>query len=282
LNLLYQKHFEHLSIFSNFSELITSTNVRQRISKFHAQEHASIKKFVCCFCDIFVNSNELIFLHKDDAMLSLLNDWMNICAFKENKWDCCRSCHKSLLKNKIFLLSIANMINVTMCDEFFNCLSNLIISEECFIARVYSLSIILRLRSNEEQKNLIKYFVIREHFIILSQNSESLSRILSNSSLKLIDRIKMIWIDKRIFTRDDIRSYVMIKKRKIWQTLQWLSTHNSLYKNVRIDMKIMNEWKDEHISCELEKNLIHIFQSDHHERENYVLNIEINNLKNEL
>ncbi len=208
-------------------------------------------------------------------------EWTFVLSEK-NKWNCCRSCHKSLLKNKIFLLSIANMINVTMCDEFFNCLLNFIISEECFITRIYSLSIIWRLRSNAEQKNFIKYFVIREHFIILSQNSESLFRILTDSFLKLIDKIKMIWIDKRISTRDDIRFYVMIRKRKIWQTLQWLSIHNSLYKNVRIDIKVINEWKDEHISCELEKNLIHISQFDHHESEDYVLNIEINNLKNEL
>jgi hypothetical protein len=66
-----------------FFRINNLTNVRQRISKFHAQEHASIKKFVCCFCDIFVNSNELIFLHKDDAMLSFLNDRMNICAFRK-------------------------------------------------------------------------------------------------------------------------------------------------------------------------------------------------------
>ncbi len=168
-----------------------------------------------------------------------------------------------------------------MCDEFFTCFSNLTISEECLIARSYSLRIILR-RSNEEQNNFVKYSVIQEHFIILSQNSKFLSQILSNFSLKLNDKIKMIWIDKNAFTRDDIRFYVMIKKRKIWKTLYWLSIHNSLYKNVHIDMKIIKKWEEKHIFCELKKNVIHISQFDHHERENYVLNIEINNLKNEL
>ncbi len=32
----------------------------------------------------------------------------------------------------------------------------------------------------------------------------------------------------------------------------------------------------------MKENVIHIFQFDYHEREDYVLNIEINNLKNEL
>jgi hypothetical protein len=92
----------------------------------------------------------------------------------------------------------------------------------------------------------------------------------------------MIWIDKNAFTRDDIRFYVMIKKRKIWKILYWLSIYNSLYKNVHIDMKIMKKWKEKHIFYELKKNVIHIFQFDHYKRKDYVLNIKINNLKNEL
>jgi hypothetical protein len=243
LNLLNQEHIENLSTFSKFSECITSNIIRKRVFDFHMHQNSSIENFVCCSCDIFIKSNDLIFLNSDDSTLSFLNNRMNTCAFKNNKWDCCRSCHKSLQKNKISFLSITNMINVIMCDEFSICLSNLTISKECLIARSYSLKIILRLRSNEEQNNFVKYFVIREHFIILSQNSKFLWRILSNLSLKLNDKIKMIWIDKNAFTRDDIRFYVMIKKRKIWKALYWLSIHNSLYKNVHIDMKSMKKWK---------------------------------------
>jgi hypothetical protein len=50
-------------------------------------------------------------------------------------------------------------------------------------------------------------------------------------------------------------------------------------------ISIWKQWKNEkieYIFCELEKNVIHISQFDHYEREDYVLNIEINNLKNEL
>jgi hypothetical protein len=282
LNLLNQEHIENLSTFFQFSECITSNIIQKRVFDFHTYQNSSIENFICCSCDIFIKSSDLIFLNLNDLTLFLLNNRINTCTFRNNKWNCYRSCYKFLQKNKIFLLSATNMINVIMCDEFFICLSNFIISKECFITRFYSLKIILRLRSNKEQNNFVKYFVIWEHFIILSQNSKSLSQILSNFSLKLNDKIKMIWIDKNAFTRDDIRFYVMIKKRKIWKILYWLSIHNSLYKNVHIDIKTMKKWKKEHIFYELKENVIHIFQFDYHEREDYVLNIEINNLKNEL
>jgi hypothetical protein len=40
--------------------------------------------------------------------------------------------------------------------------------------------------------------------------------------------------------------------------------------------------KKKHISSELEKDLMHISQSNHHERKEYAVNIKINNLKNDL
>ncbi len=92
----------------------------------------------------------------------------------------------------IFVLFAMNMINVIMCNEFFFCFMNLFIIEKCFITKSYSLNVILRLRLNDEQKNSIKYFVIREHIIIFSQNSKSLSRILSDSSLRLNEKVKVI------------------------------------------------------------------------------------------
>ncbi len=169
-----------------------------------------------------------------------------------------------------------------MCDEFFFCFSNFIVSKKCLIIKSYSLSIILKLRSNSTESNSVKYFVIREHFIILSQNFESLCQILSNISLRLSEKIKVIWIERRVFIRNDIRFYLMIRKQKIWKILQWFFMCNSLYKNIHINTKLMNEWKKEHISIDFEKNIIHVSKTNHHECEEYVLNIEINNLKNEL
>ncbi len=137
------------------------------------------------------------------------------------------------------MFSIMNMINVFMYDEYSFYLADLIITEKCLITRSYSLNVILRLRSNDEKKHSVKYFVIREHIIILSQNSKSLSRILSNFFIQLCEKVKIIWINKHVFTRDDIRFYVMIKKRKIWKVLQWLFVHNTLYKDIYIDLNAM-------------------------------------------
>jgi hypothetical protein len=137
------------------------------------------------------------------------------------------------------VFSIMNMINVFMYDEYSFYLADLIITEKCLITRSYSLNVILRLRSNDEKKHSVKYFVIREHIIILSQNSKSLSRILSNFFIQLCEKVKIIWINKHVFTRDDIRFYVMIKKRKIWKVLQWLFVHNTLYKDIYIDLNAM-------------------------------------------
>jgi hypothetical protein len=57
--------------------------------------------------------------------------------------------------------------------------------------------------------------------------------------------------------------------------------YNSLYKNIHINTKFMNEWKKKHISIDFKKSIIHVSETNHHEREEYVLNIKINNLKNE-
>ncbi len=281
-NLLRQKHSDHLSTFFNFSKSITFNCIREKIVHFHKAEHDVVENFVCCSCDIIVFANERISLNSNNFLFLILNDRMNVCVFVNNIWSCCHFCHKSLLKNKTFVFSIMNMINVIMCDEYFSYFANLFITKECLITRSYSLNVILRLRSNDEQKHFIKYFVIREHIIIFFQNSELLSRILSNLSLQLNEKIKVIWINKRVFTRDDIWFYVMIKKRKIWKAFQWLFVHNTLYKDIHIDLNAMKKWKEEHISFEFEKNLMHISQSDHHEREEYAANIKTNNLKNEL
>jgi hypothetical protein len=85
LNLLNQKHIENLSTFSKVSECITLNIIRKRIFDFHMHQNSFIKNFVCCFCDIFIKSNDLIFLNSDNSTLFFLNNRMNTCAFRNNK-----------------------------------------------------------------------------------------------------------------------------------------------------------------------------------------------------
>ncbi len=102
LNLLRQKHINVLLTFSNFSKSINFVCIQQRIKIFRAYEERFIKKYVCCFCEIFILLNEIIFLNVNDFSLSILNNRINFCVFKNNNWICCRICYKFLQKIFIF------------------------------------------------------------------------------------------------------------------------------------------------------------------------------------
>ena len=85
-----------------------------------------------------------------------------------------------------------NVVNVSMCYDHSTCLEELTITEECLMTRSYSLDVILKLRSSEKAFSLVTYQALREHMIILSQNFESLLHILSSSTLRLLDKIKVV------------------------------------------------------------------------------------------
>jgi hypothetical protein len=80
LNLLNQEHMNNLSTFSQFLECITSNNIRKRVFDFYMHQNSAIDKFVCCFCDIFINSCDLIFFKFR---------WFNVVFFEQSNEHMC-------------------------------------------------------------------------------------------------------------------------------------------------------------------------------------------------
>ena len=118
------------------------------------------------------------------------------------------------------------------------------------------------------------------------ESEESASRIINEQVefSKLGSKILELAIDEinnKSSTAADLKSYLKIQKLVIYQVLQWFQLYNKLYNQIIVNQIFLNSWADNFISSDLENSIIQN-QDNSKKHENYIIDIEIENCKNNL
>jgi hypothetical protein len=80
---------------------------------------------------------------------------------------------------------------------------------------------------------------------------------------------------------DDFKPFLRIRKNKVLAALQWLVSHNYHYEDVNINHSLLSSWAEDFIPPQISANISYMNDSDHSEREGYVVNLEKEILEND-
>jgi hypothetical protein len=167
-----------------------------------------------------------------------------------------------------------NAVNVTMCQHYPKALEDLTLAEEYAIARSHPIGAILKLKPNGI-RNPTAYNGIRGHIVTIPQNPGPLLDILPSPDLQFYDHIRIVWTGKAEPTADDLRPFVEIRKEKVLRALLWLCQHNPLYKSIRVNHELIDQWADSHIPPVLQEAVVHVPEDrDSDERGTYAGDME--------
>ncbi len=170
--------------------------------------------------------------------------------------------------------SALNAVNVTMCQHYPAELEDLTLMEEYAIARSHPIGTILKLKPNGA-RNPTAYNGIRGHLVTIPQDPGPLLDILPSPDLQFHDHIRVIWTGKTEPTVDDLKPFVQVRKDKVIRALLWLCEHNLLYKSVKINHDLINQWAENFIPPVLQEAVINLPEDrDSHERGTYAGDME--------
>jgi len=82
--------------------------------------------------------------------------------------------------------------------------------------------------------------------------------------------------------KDDLKYALLVRKAKVLAALQFLVQHNPLYQDLAINHAMIDNWSDDFIPDDLQKNIIHLNEADHREREGYTVSLQPGNYENDL
>jgi hypothetical protein len=123
---------------------------------------------------------------------------------------------------------------------------------------------------------------LRGHSIVIPQDPGPLLHILPSPELRLNDLIKVFWLGSQPPTDTDLNPFLVVRKEKVLTALQYLVRHNHPYHGLAVNWQMMDSWSDNFIPPELRDNIIHLSESDHHEREGYTVDLGLGNYENDL
>jgi hypothetical protein len=161
-----------------------------------------------------------------------------------------------------------------MCQHYPAELEDLTLMEEYAIARSHPIGTILKLRPNGV-RNPTACNGIRGHIVTIPQNSGPLLDILPSPDLQFHDHIRIVWTGKTKPTVDDLKPFVQVRKEKVIRALLWLCKHNTLYKSVRINHELVNQWSESFIPRVLQEEVVGVPEAkDSNERGTYAGDME--------
>ena len=259
---------------------ISSSLIRESVSKFEDEMSAASKRTVCSSCGQFVLSTDVHRISDSNNSINCLRGCLDICGRHDDVWQFCSPCHSALRAGKIPKLSARNSINVTTCQHYPSVLEDLTVVEESLIAKCHPVGTILKLRPGG-RSSPVAYNALRGHMIVIPQDPGPLLDILPSPDLKLNDIIKVVWLGKLAPAISDLKPFLQVRKEKVLSALQYLVQHNHLYHDLTINHNLINSWDSDFIPPDIEANIIHIKDPDHAEREGYTVSLQAGNHEND-
>ena len=281
LSFIRDEYESRVAASDQFPPIMSSSIVRSSVARFEDIMTAAAKRGLCASCGTIVPMSDIHRVEHGNHILNILKGSLDSCGRHENTWDICSTCYGSLIYFRIPKFSCENRINVTLCQDYPSVLNDLTHAEECLIARCHPVGVILKLRPGGHASP-VNHHALKGHFIVIPQDPKPLLTILPSPDLHLHDVIKVFWLGERPPVKDDLKYALLVRKAKVLAALQFLVQHNPLYQDLAINHAMIDNWSDEFIPDDLQKNIIHLTEADHREREGYTVSLQPGNYENDL
>jgi uncharacterized protein DUF6570 len=144
----------------SFPPEISSSQIRESVSKFEDEMSAASKRTVCSSCGQY---------RCIKSVIDCLRGCRDICGRHDDVWQFCSPCHSALRGGGVPKLSAKNSINVTMCQHYPSALEGLTAVEESLIAKCHPVGTILKLRPGG-RSSPVAYNALRGHMIVIPQD----------------------------------------------------------------------------------------------------------------
>ena len=109
----------------SFPPEISSSQIRESVSKFEDEMSAASKRTVCSSCGQLVPSTDVHKIGDSSRSIDCLRGCLDICGRRDDVWQFCSPCHSALRGGKVPKLSDKNSINMTMCQHYPSALEGL-------------------------------------------------------------------------------------------------------------------------------------------------------------
>jgi ribosomal protein L32 len=233
--LLESEFEERKAASADFPPNISTAVIRSSIRRYEDMMDTASRLSICGTCGELVLSTDTCTLENDDFRLHVIGqDHLDCCARRGTAWDFCRHCFAALSRSTIPKYSALNRVNVTLCQNYPSALEGLTTVEECLIARCHPVGAIFKLRPGGYVASA-NYYALRGHMIVIPQDPGALLDILPNDDLSLQILIKVCWLGKTLPSIAELKPLLQVRKAEVLAALEFLVTHNPLYRHVRIN-----------------------------------------------
>lgn len=157
--------------------------------------------------------------------------------------DVCIECWSSLTKDKIPKFSVANKLWI---GDIPKQLLGLTIPEQRLIALYRHNSCIVKLHSSFHATSTAQS-ALKGNCISFPQDVVNIATTLPLELDDLCDSLKVIFVGPRTPQRNQLKNILTVRKKKVFEALQWLKQNNPLYRNVAIDPLAMHKLPDDDV-----------------------------------
>jgi hypothetical protein len=250
------------------------------MARFEKEMGVASRDIACCSYGMLTPPADARQILDKDPVLRPLEGFLDLCGYTDGFWNLCPGCNAALLRGSAPKFSAMNKINVTLCQNYPEALTDLTLTEEYLIAKSHPVGVVLKLRPSG-RSSPANYHALRGHFIIIPQNPKPLLQILPSPELQFTELIKVFWIGKHRLNETDLRPFLIVRKTKVLAALQFLTHNNPLYQDVQISHSTMAGWPDDFIPSAIQQDMICLDETDHDERTGYSVNLQEGNFEND-
>ena len=143
------------------------------MARFEKEMSVASRDIACCSYSMLTPSTDARQILDEDPVIRPLEGVLDLCGCTDGFWNLCPACYAALLRGLAPKFSAVNKINVTLCQNYPEALTDLTLTEEYLIAKSHPVGVVLKLRPSG-RSSPASYHALRGHFIIIPQNPKPL------------------------------------------------------------------------------------------------------------
>ena len=193
----------------------------------------------CAVCAQLTSDELSRLVLETDKMIEVLKDTsgkliVDKCGKIGRQYRICNTCDGSLKCGNCPKVAIFNRFDVGCNHDMPAYLKNLTETEEMFIAKSRPFGKVRKL--GKIWNSSVNYRQIGGHVIIIPEEVSTVYTVLPSRSLmqSLAEVVKVIWVGKEQPSYKDLKPFLEVRKKVVWQVLIGLRRDNPVYADVEI------------------------------------------------
>jgi len=160
-----------------------------------------------------------------------------LAIINSNTISVCNKCYSTLSGGSLPIEALANFRWTGPVPEE---LKDLTWVEEALVARSHLFGKVFQLE--ERKHGEPTYSSIKEHIVLVPQNTMQLLDILPMSPDALADMAHVVWVGRSEPDISKLALYFKVRKQRVIDVLRWLQQNYEDYQNITIDNMELNKW----------------------------------------